>query len=359
VPTLDDLAAQLAALTVRVGVLEGKAAPAPAPTPAPAAGKPAKPTGLACAIGPDGRPDLRWDPATGVTAWIIRDEANPQPEQGTVTEPRSIRSALKAGQHRRYTVVAVGPGGRSDPSDAIDVPPASAPTPDPAPVPIPPSVRYPADICGKTWYLTLPTGKQGSPDTVHQPELARYASQYFNLTQAKDGIVFRTWHGGVTTSGSPNPRTELRECNPDGSLASWSCKAGHHAIAVTGQVNRLTKVRPHVVLCQVHGVKDDVSVARLEGDHLWVTRGNNDHAYLVDSAFRLGQRYSFGIVVDNGVISYTYNGDRLPFTQESVDPGSYFKSGLYLQSNPESARGESTDQFAEVVLYSVAVTHAT
>jgi len=61
------LAAQIAALAARVGALEGK----PAPTPAP--GKPAKPTGMACAIGQDGRPDLRWEPADGVVAWEIHD----------------------------------------------------------------------------------------------------------------------------------------------------------------------------------------------------------------------------------------------------------------------------------------------
>lgn len=358
-PTLDALAAQVADLTARVAVLEGKPAPAPAPTPV--ADKPAKPTGLACAIGPDGRPDLRWDPAAGVTAWEVHDlAASPPTLRATVTEPRTIRSTLQAGQHRSYAVLAVGPGGRSDMCDPIDVPPASEPAPDPQPAP---SVRYPADLCGRGWYLTLPVlGPKGWAKEIHQPELAQYADKYFGLTTAGDGIVFRVWHGGVTTSGSPNPRSELRECNADGSLASWSCAKGRHRMTVEGQVNRLTKVKPDCVLAQIHGRDDDVSVWRLEGSKLWITDGNNNHAYLVDAALKLGQRYSIGFDVvgdgKTGTISYLYNGNVLPFTLKNADVAAYFKCGCYAQTNPTSAPGESTSEWDETVIYSVAVTHA-
>lgn len=342
---------------------EPEPAPEPQPTPAPA-GKPARPTGLTCVIGPDGRPDLRWDPAAGVTAWELHDLAAHAPTlRATVTEPRSTRSALKAGQQRRYVVIAVGPGGRSQPSDAIDVPPASGPDPAPQPQPdptpaAPGEVRYPADIVGKGWYLTLPTGKQGSPETVHQPALATYSSKYCELTEAGDGVVFRAWHGGVTTANSPNPRSELRECNPDGTLAKWSAVKGRHSMTVEGQVNRLTKVRPHCVVAQVHGVSNDVTVARVEGDKLWLTDGNNTHGYLLDDAFTLGTRYSIGIDVDGGIITYRYNGKLVPFTLNSSDPGNYYKAGCYLQSNLKSAPTESTDEYAEVVIFGVTVTHS-
>jgi hypothetical protein len=116
-----------------------------------------------------------------------------------------------------------------------------------------------------SWYLTLPTGKPGSPDTVKLPALKTYSSKFFELTPAGDGVVFRAWHGGVTTQNSPNPRSELRECNADGSLAWWPMRTGRHAMTVVGQVNRLTKVQPHVVLHQIHGRNDDTTVWRLEG----------------------------------------------------------------------------------------------
>jgi hypothetical protein len=178
--------------------------------------------------------------------------------QATVDEPRSIRAPLKAGQRRRYAVIALGPGGRSEVSDGLDVPPTDKPgptpepTPDPLPGPTPGEVQFPGDIIGPNWYLTLPTGTQGSPDTVRMPKLATYSSAFFQLNDTRDGIIFRTWHGGVTTSGSPNPRSELREETANGpNTPSGNAGTGRHSMTVVGQVNRLTKVRPHVVLHQI------------------------------------------------------------------------------------------------------------
>jgi hypothetical protein len=79
------------------------------------------------------------------------------------------------------------------------------------------------------------------------PKLATYSSAFFQLNDTRDGIIFRTWHGGVTTSGSPNPRSELREETANGTQhAKWNAGTGRHSMTVVGQVNRLTKVRPHV-----------------------------------------------------------------------------------------------------------------
>ena len=61
------------------------------------------------------------------------------------------------------------------------------------------------------WYLTLPTGHKGDPDTVALPKLADHSCTVFHLNDAKDGIVFTANAGGVTTSGSSYPRSELRE----------------------------------------------------------------------------------------------------------------------------------------------------
>jgi poly(beta-D-mannuronate) lyase len=124
------------------------------------------------------------------------------------------------------------------------------------------------------------------------------------------------------------------------------------------RVNRLTKVRPHVVIGQIHDAADDVSVFRLEGSNLWITAGDSPHGYLLDGGFALGRDYEIGFDVSGGVISYLYNGKVVPYTLTADFSGAYFKTGAYLQSNPTSAPSESTDEFAEVVIYSVAVTHS-
>jgi hypothetical protein len=234
VPDFAALAARLRAVADELDPTRPGPQPDPEPQPDPnppgPVEKPAKPTGLTFVIGRDGRPDLRWDPTPGATAWEVHDLTNTvKTLQATVDEPRSIRAPLKAGQRRRYAVIALGPGGRSEVSDGLDVPPTDkpAPTPDPLPGPQPGEVQFPGDIIGPNWYLTLPTGAQGSPDTVRMPKLATYTSAFFQLNDTRDGIIFRTWHGGVTTSGSPNPRSELREETANGTQhAKWNAATG-------------------------------------------------------------------------------------------------------------------------------------
>jgi poly(beta-D-mannuronate) lyase len=230
------------------------------------------------------------------------------------------------------------------------------PAPDPKP-----ATRFPADVFGKSWYLTVPVKDpdDGWAMEIEQPTLAQYTSKFCELSPDGTAAVFRVWHGGVTTSGSKNPRTELREQTTDGlKHASWSSKSGRHRMAVAGQVNRLTKVRPHVVIGQIHSSSDDVTVFRVEGNKLWITKGDEPHGYLLDSAFQLGKRYEIGFDVSGGVVSYFYNGQLVPFTLKAGFTGAYFKAGAYLQSNPTSAPSESTEEYAEVVITSATVTHS-
>jgi hypothetical protein len=166
------------------------------------------------------------------------------------------------------------------------------------------------------------------------------------------------WHGGDTTSGSSNPRSELRERVADDPEGYWPTR-GRHAMEWSGQVNRLTRVKPHVVIGQVHDDQDDVCVWRVEGSQLWLTRGDEPHGFLVDGAFQLGKPYTCRYDIADGVYSFTYNGRLLPYTLKS-SAKSYFKVGNYLQSNPsaKSAPTESTDEYSEVIVSGVKVEHA-
>lgn len=321
--------------------------------PAPAGERPAKPTGLTVTMLGDAHdiPGLSWDPAADATEWDVRDENNPDdPVQATVREPRSVRSRLRAGQRRRYTVVARNAVGQSDPSDAVDVP--SGPGAEPPP-PVPDGGSS-VDLGG--WKLTIPETSGGKVVEIRPPALATYSSRYFE--RLPDGSLrFRVWHGGATTSGSSNPRSELRERYNDDPEGYWPAGRGRHGMEWSGQVNRLTKVKPHLVIGQVHDDKDDVVVWRVEGDRLWLTNGDDPHGFLVDAAFTLGKPYTCRYEIVDGDYSFFYNGARLDYPLRST-ARSYFKLGAYLQSNPKSAPGESTDEYAEVVLHSVIVAHS-
>jgi len=201
--------------------------------------------------------------------------------------------------------------------------------------------------------------KDGKVVEIRQPQLASYSDLFFGLTDDKTGVRFRAWHGGDTTQNSRNPRSELREMNADGSDEyNWSFKSGRHSMEVVGQVNRLTRVKPHVVIAQIHGADDDLTVFRVEGAKLYLTKGDDTHAYLLDPNFQLGKRYTLRFDVVDGKCSYTYNGVKPSFTVSSSDTSAYFKTGNYLQSNPTTAPSESTSEYSEVVVYSVTVTHS-
>ena len=95
------------------------------------------------------------------------------------------------------------------------------------------------------WYLTLPTGKEGSPDTIEGSQLATYHSKFFDLTSARRHRLQRR-RRGVTTKNSHYPRSELREM--DGSeKASWSNTSGTHIFDVREAFTKLPSAKPEVV----------------------------------------------------------------------------------------------------------------
>ena len=92
--------------------------------------------------------------------------------------------------------------------------------------------RLPSEIIDTgDWYLTLPTGREGRPDLVEGSAFARYHSQFFQLNQAKNGVVFTAGTDGATTSGSQYPRSELREMFGS-EKASWDGRKGRHTMEI-------------------------------------------------------------------------------------------------------------------------------
>lgn len=230
------------------------------------------------------------------------------------------------------------------------------PPPVVVPPPPPPPPEPVAGVDLTRWKLTIPEVKDGKVVEIKPPGLARYTDRYF--APVEGGLRFRCWHGGGTTSGSANPRSELRELNADGSLAKWSTTSGRHELVVDGQVNRLTLVKPHTVLAQIHGGDDDVTVFRLEGTKLWITKGDDTHAFLVTDRLWLTQRYQLRLVAEQGTVRYWFNGQPVDYALQVKDSSCYFKAGNYLQSNAKTAPGESTDEYSEVIVFGAQVTHS-
>ncbi|MEI6894196.1 MAG: polysaccharide lyase family 7 protein [Colwellia sp.] len=244
-------------------------------------------------------------------------------------------------------------------------------------------MRYPSQVIDLSWWkLTLPI----DVDEVYTPELYSFTSdEWFKLVEDEDGyaIQFRANHGGSTTSGSSNPRSEFRELTQNyhyqnsKSAASWDNSVGRHEMWIKQKVTHLTSVKPHVVVGQIHDSGDDVVVFRLEGHQgdnddwnnggtpgvldthgkLWLTDGNTTHGYLVDDNYELGTVFEVKFIAENGKVSFEYNGELLPYTHDESFSGAYFKMGNYTQSHSGTAENETDDAYAETYIYDYYIIH--
>ncbi len=250
------------------------------------------------------------------------------------------------------------------------IPPAAPTTTAPAPVapaPVAPapaapgSCQYPAQVLDlSNWKLTLPIAGSGDgPAEITQPELDTFTDpEWFTAAPACDAAIFRAPVDGVTTSGSKNPRSELREMAEDGSTeASWSSTSGTHTLVVNEAFTKLPEGKPHLVGAQIHDSNDDVTVFRLEGASLYITDSDTTQHKLITDNYVLGTPFEAKFVVAGGQIEVYYNG-MLQTTLSKEFSGGYFKAGAYTQANCSNAAPCSADNYGETTIYGISATHS-
>jgi hypothetical protein len=246
------------------------------------------------------------------------------------------------------------------PTGTVPTPtPVVKPTPTPTPnFTTPPSGSLPSSVLNLTnWKITLPTGSTGSPTEIKQPALATFKIDPWFIVQ-NGGVRFRAPVNGKTTSGSSNPRSELREMTNNGTVnAAWSSTSGTHSMTIDQMVTALPNTKPHLVVGQIHDAADDVTVFRVEGTTLWITDGNTTHGYAVDTNMTLGKRFTVKMEVSSGVVKYYYNGNLLPYSQKKSFSGAYFKAGAYTQANCTNSSPCADTNYGEAIIYNVAVSH--
>ncbi len=265
----------------------------------------------------------------------------------------TARSASTTPTFARGSVTA----GEQAPDDETDTPPDAGDTTDTG-TPTPAAggnADLPSDVIDlRHWYLTLPTGQEGDPDTVENPDLEKFTNEFFELNPTRDGVVFSAHGAGVTTKNSRYPRSELREM--DGSeKAAWTNTSGTHTLDVCEAVTKLPGAKPEVVAAQIHDGKDDVMQIRLEGRTLMVQYDDGDSEVVIDPDYELGTPYHVRIVAANSKVEVLYNGEKkadLPLSGS----GWYWKVGAYVQSN--SSKGDGADSVGEVTVYSLDRVHA-
>jgi Alginate lyase len=219
-----------------------------------------------------------------------------------------------------------------------------------------PAPSVPGELLDLTrWKLTLPTG-DGEPDEILPPALLTFEQPpQFWLDAAIPAVVFRAEAGGVTTSGSSYPRSELRELADGRELAAWSTTSGRHVMTIRQAITATPPVKPHVVAGQIHDADDDLVMIRLEGEHLFV-EGDGDELGDLDPAYVLGTEFTVSIAVEDGTIDIYYDDPTTPAVSVQRDAdGCYFKAGAYTQSNLE--QGDAADAYGEVAIRELLVEH--
>jgi poly(beta-D-mannuronate) lyase len=201
----------------------------------------------------------------------------------------------------------------------------------------------------QNWKLTLPTGRKGKPEEIEGPDLSAFTNDFFRLNDAKDGVVFTANAGGVTTSGSSYPRSELREMNGT-EKAAWDSTDGTHTLDVCEAITKTPATKPEVVSAQIHDTEDDVLQIRLEGTTLSVQYDDGRGEAVLDPDYELGTPFRVTVDVSAEGIAVSYNGEHKTDIKKSGS-GWYWKVGAYVQSNP--SKGESPDAVGEVVVYSL------
>ena len=299
------------------------------------------------------------DDATAKDAKDAKDAATADDEPTTAESPVLDTSALaetvrKAGEEGKR----LAEERKSDDSDD-----GSTATAAPATVAAVPALagtgrtasKFPGELIDTNeWYLTLPTGKAGSPDTIEGSQLATYHSKFFDLTTARDGVVFNAGADGVTTKNSHYPRSELREMNGS-EKASWSNTSGTHVFDVREAFTKLPSAKPEVVGVQIHDAEDDVMQIRLEGTKLMVQYHDGKSEAVLDPDYKLGTPFDTRIVAANGKVDVLYNGEKkaeLPLSGS----GWYWKVGAYVQSN--GSKGDGAGSTGEVVVYKADISHS-
>lgn len=240
------------------------------------------------------------------------------------------------------------------------------PTPGTPTTPTQPAATKPGQIIPmKFWKLTLPIGSQGDPDEILMPALATFEhSKYF--FDSNNRVVFRCPYGGVTTGGSVNPRTELREMWRNGQYdeSAWDGNRGNHRMTLRRvSINHVGQVEKQVTFGQLHDAGDDRVMLRYEGTSdtagdLWVDWGQGKGQGAISELILPG--YTLGRVIDkialniNNTAWRVFIDDVLKADYNGSADGCYFKAGCY----PQRSSAEADSDYATVRMGGLTVVHS-
>lgn len=234
-------------------------------------------------------------------------------------------------------------------------------------LPPPPSGSFPYDVLNlKNWKITVPKSQDGDSEAdevyVNQsdndysgdPSFKFYEDSRYFYTSGSS-VVFKCQAGTPSTSGSSNPRSELREMISDGSNEIWWDMRSSQLRKLEIRA-KITKVPSSGKVCfaQIHGKKsrgfDDIVRLQVRagsnagsgstGTMYVIGDATNDSADDIGS-YRLGDEINMRIEANNSRVRIYLNNSLVKTYTNLPSPENYFKAGIYLQSKPSSGYGQA------------------
>lgn len=221
------------------------------------------------------------------------------------------------------------------------------------------TLPLPVDVLGKIPFeLQYGTNQPDSEFlTITAAEIAAGASEdpYF-VVDPLGGVRLQAELDAATSPGSSYPRSELREVNADGTLASWDAAVGIHWMLVEGVWEHIPGGKPNLVGAQIHGPSSDkLEVVTDATGVLARVNGTSKNKPKLAATVKDGDTYQIFILVASGVCSLFYNDLTKPkLTFKIGTKGNYFKAGAYV--NDTVAAG-GAKEFGAVRITKLVVGH--
>lgn len=170
---------------------------------------------------------------------------------------------------------------------------------------------------------------------------------------------------GATTSGSRNPRSELREMHTNlVSNMGWNTHAVTRSLNLKGRIVEVPS-SGRLVFGQIHDGRNDVALLEFRR-----TKGNKGQLYLVLNRkkyylthnYTMGHNFAVKLLVRNKrlIVQYNYKTIRMyfhPHTKKWVyslpvpyRTRAYFKAGCYIQGTNSKSRGKGRVQLSAIAI---------
>lgn len=230
---------------------------------------------------------------------------------------------------------------------------------------------------GNLNHFKLQTAFSGGSDIVEVSQ-AEIGSGYehvgeFCMNSARNGVQFAVNLDAPTTSGSSNPRSELREVQTNGTtLASWATSGLNYVLAVI-KITKVPDAENSICVMQVHDSSDDVMqiLTRNIGGQIklcYRLNGDDDDAWVLDGSYAVGDEFVVALSIEDGVGKIYYASGSDPglisgtptvtcgsggIPAISTSGGCYFKVGAY----PQRTADESSSDYASMEVRKLGLYH--